>query len=243
MFQQAIDDLRDLRLHGMAEALEDVRTNPAGRPLESENLILRLTGAEKSRRDTLRLNRLLRTADLKVQAMPEDIDYRANRGLDREMMADLLTCNWINDHRNLLVTGLTGVGKTWISCALIQQACRKGLTARTYRLSRLLEKFEIGRGDGTLPKLRDQLDGTDVLMLDDLGLNSLTARARHDLFEIIDDRCGKGSVLITSQLPTDRWYDWLGEATVAEAVLDRLFNGSHRIELGGESMRAVRARS
>lgn len=243
MFQQAINELKDLRLLGMAEALEDLRGNPASIALGVDDYILKMTGREKHRRDDQRLKRLLRTADLKIPtAVPEDIDYRANRGLDRLVMANLLTCEWIEKDQNLILTGLTGVGKTWLSCSLAQQACRKGLLVRTYRLSRLLEKIETGRGDGTLPKLRDQLGRADLLLLDDLGLNPLTAKARHDLLEVIDDRCGRGSVLITSQLPVDRWYDWVGEPTVADALLDRLVHSAHRIELGGESMRAQRVK-
>lgn len=241
--QQVIEMFRGFGLRGMARVLEDLQMNPATQSLPREDMLRNMLLAETHDRDDKRVKRLIKTAKFKVQAAPEDIDYRENRSLDREVIGNLLACEWITRAQNALLTGLTGVGKTWMGCAFGVQACRKLIPVRYFRLSRLLESIEIARGDGSLPRLRGQLSRTPLLVLDDWGLTPLTAKGRHDLLELIDDRSGEGSILITSQLPVDKWYDWLGEPTVADAILDRLVHSAHRIEFAGESMRKKRAES
>lgn len=241
--QQVAEMFRGLGLHGMARAIEDLQMNPAAQSLPQEEVLRSLALSQKHDKDDKRLKRLVKAAKFKVQAAPEDIDFRENRSLDRQVIANLLTCEWITRVQNAVFTGLAGVGKTWMSCAIGMQACRKLIPVRYYRLSRLLEGIEIARGDGSLPKLRAQLSRTPLLVLDDWGITPLTAKGRHDLLELIDDRCGEGSVLITSQLPVDKWYDWLGEPTVADAILDRLVHSAHRVEFTGESMRKRKAKA
>ena len=174
-----------------------------------------------------------------------DIDYRAGRGLDRSEMASLGQCNWVRHGINMIITGATGGGKTWLGCALGNQACRQGLTVTFQRLPLLLEELAISHGDGSFCKRLSALAKVDLLILDDFGIAVLNAVGRNDLLEVIEQRTGNRSTLITSQLPVDRWHDYLsgGNPTMADAILDRLVSGAHRMELKGESMRRLRGRS
>jgi len=235
--RQTMDGLKALRLHGMAKAIDEQSTNTATQELSFDERLGLLVNAEVHDRENRRLARLLKAAKFKVSACPEDINYKAHRGLDRQVMANLGTCDWVNKSLNTILTGPTGVGKTWIACALGQQAARKGLSVLYKRLSRLMEDLEIAYGDGSLAKERAKIAKTDLLILDDWALAPLTARGRHELLELIDDRIGTGSILITSQLPIEQWHDYIGEPTVADAILDRLVHRAHRIELHGESLR------
>ena len=188
-------------------------------------------------RNDRRLKSRLRKARLKQQACMEDIDYRHARGLDRSLMSDLARCQWARQHLNILITGPTGVGKTWIACALAQKACREGYSAQYLRLPRLLAELVIAKGDGRYPKLLASLAKTDVLILDDWGLSELDAGQRRDLLEILEDRHDVRSTLITSQLPIDKWHQIIGDPTLADAILDRLVHNAYKINLKGESMR------
>lgn len=241
LIQQTLEALRQLRLDGMAQAVETQRTNAAVQSLSFEERLGLIVEAELQLRENRRLGRLLRTARLKAPACPEDIDYRTQRGLDRQLVASLLTCDWVEKSLNLIITGPTGVGKTWLACAFGQQAARRGIPVVYKRLSRLLEELEIAHGDGSLGKLRAQLAKAKLLILDDWALAPLTVRGRQELLELIDDRTGSGSILITSQLPVDQWHEYISEPTLADAILDRLIHTAHRLTLRGESLRKQRA--
>lgn len=241
LIEQTLDGLRQLKLLGMVQALEYQRINTAIHSLAFEDRVAMLVDAERLARDNRRLKRLTRNAHMKIGACVEDIDYRSSRGLEKRQIASLANCDWIDHGQHLILTGPTGVGKTWLACALGHQAIRRGLPVIYYRFSRLLEEFEIARGDGSLPKLRAQLSKAKLLILDDWGISTLTNRNRQDLMELVDDRTGGGSLAITSQLPIAQWHDYLGDPTLADAILDRMVHSAHRIELQGESLRKTRA--
>lgn len=229
-----------MKLHGIVNMLEEMRVNTSLQELSFEEKLGMCVDAERQTRENRRLARLLRQAKLKVQASPEDIDFSATRGLDRQVYGNLVTCDWISKSLNTIITGPTGVGKTWIACALGQQAARKGKSVLYKRLSRLLEELEIAFGDGSLVKVRAKLAKMDLIILDDWALAPMTKRGRHELLELIDDRIGSGSILITSQLPVDQWHEYIGEPTLADAILDRIVHRSHKIELRGDSMRKLK---
>jgi len=240
LLNQTTEHLSKMRLHGMVKALDDQRCNAALQDLTFDERFGLCVEAEVHDREDRRLKRLLKAAKLKVSACVEDVNFSARRGLDRKVFSTLATCDWIEKSLNTIITGPTGVGKTWIACALGHQAARKGYSVIYKRLSRLLEELEIANGDGSLPKLRAKLARVDLIILDDWALAPITSRGRHDLLELVDDHIGTGSILITSQLPVEQWHDYLGEPTVADAILDRLVHRSHRIELRGESMRKLK---
>lgn len=235
--QQIAQICRELGLHGMAIAHEAQEVNPVMQALPYVDRMIRLLEREKYSREDKRVKRLIKAAKFKVQAAVEDIDYQSGRGLNRQVMEHLVSCEWITRKQHAIFTGLAGVGKTWIGCAIGMQACRQLTPVLYFRLSRLLDAIDVARGDGSLPRFRAKLARTPLLILDDWGLNPLTTKSRHDLLELIDDRCGDNSVLITSQLPVSKWYDWVAEPTIADALLDRLVHHAHKIELKGESMR------
>lgn len=188
-----------------------------------------LVAREHLARDDRRRARLLKAATLRLNACLEDIDYRPGRGLQRARMAQLATCDWVRGHHNLCLTGPTGCGKTYLACALGNQACRQGLSVRYLRLPRLLEPLRIAHGDGSYARLMGQLAKTDLLILDDWGLFKLTTVQRNDLLEVVEDRHGLRATLIASQLPVEHGHDSVGEATVADAILDRLLHNAHRL--------------
>ncbi|MGI9305242.1 MAG: IS21-like element helper ATPase IstB [Gammaproteobacteria bacterium] len=235
---QTLNTLRSLKLTGMAQALEQQQAQPATHDeLGFEERLALLVDREALYRNNNKITRLLKAARLKLQACPEDIDYRHPRGLNKSQFADLLSSHWIHQHHNVLITGPTGCGKTYLGCVLATQACRHGLSVRYFRTSRLLEALSIAHGDGRFSKLIQQLAKTDLLLLDDWGLEKMTLGQRNDLLEIMEDRHGLRSTLITSQLPLKQWHHTIGDATLADAILDRLLHNSHKINLKGESMR------
>jgi len=239
--KHTLEKLHTLRLTGMAEALAHQLDQPQSEELAFEERFGLLVDQEILYRDNRRLARLLKAAKLRVHACAEDIDYRHPRGIDRAYMSSLISCQWIQRHQNLCIVGPTGTGKTWLSCALGNQACRLGLSVHYFRLPRLLEQLKIAHGDGSYARLMNQLIKVDLLVLDDWAIQKMGAPQRNDLMEVIEDRHGLKSTLIASQLPIDHWHDYIGEATLADAILDRLLHNAHRLQLKGESMRKTNA--
>ena len=237
-----LDKLQALKFTGMAEALAEQMNMPDIDTLSFEERLGLLIDREVTARENRRLSSRLRRARLKHNAALEDIDYRQPRGLDRTLIQSLASCRWVTEHLNILITGPTGVGKTWLACALAQKACREGHSALYLRLPRLLQDMAIAKGDGRYPKLLATLAKTEVLILDDWGLAKLTAEQRRDLLEILEDRHGTRSTLATSQLPVDKWHDLIGDPTLADAILDRLVHNAYKINLKGDSMRKRRAK-
>jgi DNA replication protein DnaC len=232
-----LDKLNMLRFTGMAKALSEQMQLPEIEQLGFEERLGLLIDREMTERDDRRLKTRLRQAKLKQNACLEDIDYRHPRGLDRSLISTLAHGQWVKKHLNILIIGPTGVGKTWIACALAQKACRQGYNALYLRLPRLLQEMPIAKGDGSYPKLLRTLAKTDVLVLDDWGLSKLSAEQRRDLLEILEDRHDTRSTVVTSQLPIDQWHQSIGEPTLADAILDRLVHNAYKIKLKGESMR------
>ena len=242
--QQTLDQLRSLRLEGMIAALTDTGLQASAEALPFEQRLALLVQRELDWRDGKRVARLLKAARLKVSAAClEDIDWRAGRGLDRHLVTALAQGDWIRHGRNLLITGATGCGKTWLACALAQQAARQGFSVLYTRATRLLQELQVAHGDGSFGRRLAQLARLDLIVLDDLAIAPISATERQDLLELLDDRAGSRSTLITSQLPASAWYDWLGEPTIADAIMDRLLHSAHTIALTGESMRRAAARA
>lgn len=239
--QQTLTRLRALKLFGLADAFTQQLEQPPTQALAFEERLALLVEREMTYRENRRLQSLLRAAKLRQSACVEDIDYRHPRGLDRALVSTLSNGDWIRAHHNLHITGPTGTGKSWLACAFGHQACRQGLSVRYERTGRLLDQLRVARGDGSYPKLLRQLARVELLILDDFGLKPLTQSERHDLLEVIEDRHGVRSTLLTSQLPIRNWHEYLNEPTVADALLDRLLNGAHRLELSGDSLRKKNA--
>lgn len=237
LLEPTLTQLRHLRLDGMAAALEEQQAVPDVQSLSFEDRLGLLVEREATVREDRRLTRLLRQAKLRLPASIEDLDLRSPRGLDRSYVVRLASSDWIRQHQVVLVTGPTGTGKTFLACALAQAACRQGLSCRYFRLARLLEELALARADGSYPKLMDRLQKTRLLLLDDFGLAPLGDAERRDLLEVLEDRVGRQATLVTSQLPLEHWHEAIGDATLADAILDRLVHHAHRIPLKGASMR------
>jgi len=236
--QHTLDQLRGLRLDGMIAALNDTALQASAEALPFEQRLALLVQRELDWRDGKRVARLLKAAKLKVSgACVEDIDWRSGRGLDRHLVMALAEGDWVRHGRNVLITGATGCGKTWLGCALAQQAARQGFTVLYTRSTRLLQELQVAHGDGSFGRRLTQLARLDLLVLDDLAIAPITAQERQDLLELLDDRVGSRSTLITSQMPSSAWHQWLGEPTIADAIMDRLMHASHSIALKGESLR------
>ncbi len=232
-----LDKLQALRLTGMLKALSEQMQMSDISDLSFEERLGLLVDREMTERHDRRLKTRLRQAKLRLNASIEDLDYRHPRGLDKSLFISLASCQWVRDRRNILITGPTGVGKTWIACALGQTACRQGYTTLYLRLPRLLQELPIAKGDGRYPKLMASLAKTDVLILDDWALAKLNDDHRHDLLEVLEDRYGRRSTLVTSQFPLEHWHEAIGNPTLADAILDRLVHNAYKITLKGDSMR------
>jgi DNA replication protein DnaC len=232
-----VDQLHQLRLFGMARALASQAQNAEITQLSFEERLGLLVDGEAAERQSRQNATRLKRAKLKQAATPEDVDYRHPRGLDRALFARLMTGRWVAEHQNILICGPTGVGKTFLACALANQVCRQGRSVLYVRLPRLLPALAIGRGDGSYAKSLTQLARTEVLVIDDWALAPLTDEGRRDLLEIFDDRHGARSTIITSQLAIKHWHAAIGDPTLADAILDRLVHQAHTLDLDGESLR------
>lgn len=226
-----------MRFHGLAVAFNDYLQERKPDKLTFEERFGLMVDREYGDRHQRRLNRRLKSAKLREPACVEDINYRHPRNLDRSVMQRLTTCRWVAEHENVVLTGATGLGKTWLSCALAQKACREGFTAIYVRLPRLFHGLQIARVDGTYLKELARLAKTDVLVLDDLGLAPIGDQERRDLLEVLEDRHGIRSTVVASQFPVKKWHTLIGDPTVADAFLDRLLHRAHRIDLKGPTMR------
>jgi DNA replication protein DnaC len=238
---QTLDKLRHMKLVGMADAFERQLAQPATYDIGFEERFGMLVDSERTYRDNRRLQRLLKNARFKQpQACLEDVKYDPPRGLDKGLIANLADCQWIITHQQLLITGATGVGKTWFACAFGNAAVRQGLSVLYSRMPRMFEELKVAHGDGSYAKHLQQFANIDLLILDDWGLKPLCAQERHDLFEIIEERHHSRATLVTSQLPIDHWHDYIGNPTLADAILDRLLEKAHRLHIKGESLRKTK---
>jgi DNA replication protein DnaC len=244
MMHHTVAHLRSLKLDGLAGALEEQLTQPGLANLSFEERLTMLVDREVHHRNERKLTRLLKNARLKYgQATLEDLDSRAGRGVERSQIMSLALGEWVSAGHCILITGPTGVGKSWLACALAQYACRRGHSALYQRVPRLPEELRIRHGSGAFGKWLIQLARTDVVVLDDWGMGAIDSMTRSDLLEVIDDRAGRKATIITSQLPIEHWHAWIGDATMADAMLDRLMQHHHRITLTGDSLRSKKAQT
>jgi DNA replication protein DnaC len=234
------DKLRELKLTGMLQAWQEQLEMPESDALSFEERFALLLDREATERANRRLKSRLKRAKLRQDAALEDIDYSAARGLDKNLMLSLASCQWIRERHNCLITGPTGSGKSYLACALAHKACREGHTALYLRVPRLFQELAIAKGDGRYAKLMADYARAHLLILDDWGMACLTDEQRRDLFEVIEDRYDRGSTLITSQVPVKNWHDVIGDPTLADAILDRLVHNAYRLQLDGASMRKLK---
>jgi DNA replication protein DnaC len=231
------EKLRTLKLNGMAKALEEQLNMPDIDDLSFEERLGLLVDREADERENKRLTTRLKKARLRQTSCVEDIDFRTPRGLDKNMILALAGCQWVGKARNVIITGPTGVGKTYLACALAHKACLEGYAALYRRVTKLFDELTIAKADGRYPKLMMTWARTSLIILDDLGMAPMNSSQRHDLLELMEDRYGQRSTIVTSQLPVEAWHEAIGDPTIADAILDRLIHNAHKIDLKGESMR------
>lgn len=242
LMQPTIDKMKELKLEAMAAAWIEQQKNPELAKLGFDERFGLLVEAEWLYRENKRLERYLKEAKLRLSAAcVEDIDFAAKRQLDRAVIRQLATCRWIRDHQNVVITGATGTGKTYVACALAQQACRSGFRTLYRRATRLFHELTLARADGTYVRLLNRLLRIDVLVIDDWGLSAPRDQERQDLLEVLEDRTNTRSTIMTSQLPPSEWHAYLGDPTVADAICDRVLSSAHRLVLKGPSRRKENA--
>jgi DNA replication protein DnaC len=235
--QQTVEKLQAMKLYGMAEAFHaQLETTDAGQ-LSFEERFALLVDQQWLWKENRALARRLRFAHLKERAVIEDTDYQHARGLDRKLMRTLATTEWVRQHQNVLLFGPTGIGKSWLGCALAQKACRDGFSVLHKRTSELFRELAVAHADGTIGRLLLRLSRVDVLLLDDFAMAPLKDTERRDFLEICDDRYQRRSVILTSQMPLAHWHEQIGDPTIADSILDRLIHNAYRIDLNGESIR------
>jgi DNA replication protein DnaC len=237
-----LDRLHQLGLFGMAQAFEEIVASDHAATLGFPECLGLLLDRETTYRYDRKLRARLRYARLRHQATVEDVDYRTIRGLDRALFHKLAECSWIDAHDNLIICGPTGIGKSWLACALGHKACRDNRSVLYQRAPKLFSDLALARGDGRYARICRALFGVQLLVIDDFALQPIDAQARHELLEIVEERYGRRSTLIASQLPVDQWHKIIADPTYADAILDRLVHNAHRIELAGDSLRKIRSR-
>jgi DNA replication protein DnaC len=236
-----LEKLQTLKLTGMVKGLEEQLRMTGLEDLDFAERLGLLIDREITERENRRLKDRLAKARLRHTAAVEDVDLRTPRGLDRSVFLALCSCQWVSQHLNVLITGKTGTGKSYLACALAQKACREGFSAAYHRVPRLLAELATAKSDGRYAKVLAGVARVDVLVLDDWGLHALNDASRRDLLEILEDRYGRRSTVVTSQLPVSAWHDAIGDATLADAVLDRLVHNAYELKLKGESLRKSQA--
>ena len=241
LIEQTFHQLSEMRMHGFAKALQEQTDKEDFHKLAFDERVSLLVDREYRDREDRKLTRRLQQARLREHACFEDIDYRHARGLDKALMRRLSSCTWLKKKQNVIITGPTGVGKTYISCALADKACREGLSAIYRRMPRLLQELLVARADGSYTKLLARLAKMDLLVVDDWGITPMSEQERRDILEVFEDRHGNRSTILASQLPIGKWHKYIGDPTIADAILDRLVHNAHAINLSGGSIRKANA--
>ena len=237
--EQTIEKLYAMKLNGMAEAFNEQLQQPDLSNLSFQERFALLVDQQWTWKEDRRMKRLLSQAKLKINACIEDIDFRAPRGLKKSMILQLAPCDWLRQAHNVIITGPTGVGKTYLACALANRACRMGFSAFYIRIPKLFQDLAMAKADGSYPKIMKKLTKSKVLLLDDLGLSPMSAQERRDLLEVIEDRHGLTSTIVAAQLPIEHWHENIRDPTIADAILDRLVHNAYKINLKGESIRKL----